>query len=188
MVRWMSDSGKCQSLDISSSKENVKLQLGWWMHTAFLTFYTLINHVRKLLDFFFFFFWSVTSRHRLKYSLGGVTTKIGLQKFEIINRSKWLDNNKNIQKILQIRLSYFLFSISHEVVFRDFDHFLETANLRNISLLVKTITTACTIPSQKQFVLNLIFISVVLGSDLKENRCSEYFYKTKEMINEGFTC
>ena len=43
---------------------------------------------------------------------------------------------------------------------------LGTANLRNNSLLVRTISIACMIPSQT---LNLIFIGVVLGRSLGES-------------------
>ena len=40
-----------------------------------------------------------------------------------------VDDNKNIQKLLQIRLLYFLFTIPHEVVVKDFAYFLRTAKL-----------------------------------------------------------
>ena len=39
-----------------------------------------------------------------------------------------VDDNKNIQKLLQIRLLYFLFTIPHEVVVKDFAYFLRTLN------------------------------------------------------------
>ena len=51
-----------------------------------------------------------------------------------------VDDNKNIQKLLSIRLIYFLFTIPHEAVFKDFGYYLETANLRSKSLLVRTIS------------------------------------------------
>ena len=43
------------------------------------------------------------------------------------------------------------------------------------------------IPSQMLTVPDLISIGVVLGRSLGENSCSEFFYKTREVINEGFT-
>ena len=43
------------------------------------------------------------------------------------------------------------------------------------------------IPCQRLVVPNLIFIGVVLGRGLGENSFSESFYKTWEVINEGFT-
>ena len=39
-----------------------------------------------------------------------------------------VDDNKNIQKLLQIRLLYFLFTIPHEVVVKDFAYLLGTLN------------------------------------------------------------
>ena len=42
-----------------------------------------------------------------------------------------IDDDKNIQKILQIVLLYFLLTIPHKVVLTNFAHFLGTANLRN---------------------------------------------------------
>ena len=98
-----------------------------------------------------------------------------------------IDDDKNIQKLLQIRLSYFLFTIPYEVVFMDFAYFLVTADLRNNSLLVRIISITCTILWQRLFVPNSIFICVVLGKSLEENSCSESFYKTGEVINELFT-
>ena len=57
-----------------------------------------------------------------------------------------IDDDKNIQKPLQIILLYFSFTVPHKVVFKDFPYFLGTANLKNNSLLVRTISIACTIP------------------------------------------
>ena len=56
-----------------------------------------------------------------------------------------IDDDKNIQKLLQIRLSYFLFTIPYEVVFMDFAYLLVTADLRSNSLLVRIIYITCTI-------------------------------------------
>ena len=72
-------------------------------------------------------------------------------------------------------------------IFIYYAYFLGTANLRNNSLLVRTISILCTIPCQRLFVPNLILISVVLETSLEVKSCSESFYKTEELINEGFT-
>ena len=64
---------------------------------------------------------------------------------------------------------------------------LGTANLRNNSLLVRSNSIVFTILCQGYFILKLIFIGVVLERSLEENSCSESFYKTGEVINEGFT-
>ena len=77
-----------------------------------------------------------------------------------------------------------LFTIPHEVVWEHFAYFLGMANLRNNSLLVKTISIACTIPCQRLFVPNSVFIGVVLERSLEENSCSKSFYKTGEVVNE----
>ena len=69
-----------------------------------------------------------------------------------------IDDDKNNQKPLLIRLLYFLFTIPHKVVFKDFAYFLGKVNWRNNSLLVSIISIACSIPWQKLFVPNLIFI------------------------------
>ena len=45
----------------------------------------------------------------------------------------------------------------------------------------------CTIPCQRLFVANLVFIGVVLERSLEENSYPESFYKIREVINEGFT-
>ena len=47
-----------------------------------------------------------------------------------------IDDDKNIQKLLQIRLLYSLFTIPQKVVFKDSVYFLGTTNLRNKSLLL----------------------------------------------------
>ena len=82
-------------------------------------------------------------------------------------------------------ISYFLFTIPHKVSsFQGLLLLLRTANLRNNSLLVKTISIACMIPCQRLIVSNLVFIGVVLGRDFGVNSCSESFYKTRELINK----
>ena len=59
-----------------------------------------------------------------------------------------IDDDKNKQKPLEIRLLYFLFTIPHKVVFKDFVYFIGTANLRNKYLLIETIFITCTISCQ----------------------------------------
>ena len=76
-----------------------------------------------------------------------------------------IGDNKNIRKLLQIRSSFFLFTIPR--AFKDFAYFLGRANLRNNSLLVRTIYIACTIHRQRLIVPNLNFIGVVLGRCLE---------------------
>ena len=66
------------------------------------------------------------------------------------------------------KLIYFSLTIPHKVVFKDFACFLGTANLRNNTLLARTISIACMIPSERLIVPNLIFIGVVLGKRLGE--------------------
>ena len=80
--------------------------------------------------------------------------------------------------LLQIRL-LFLFTTPHEVVCKNFVYFLGTPNLRNNSLLIRTISIVCTIPCQRRFVPNSIFIGVVLERSLYENSCSESFLKNR---------
>ena len=80
-----------------------------------------------------------------------------------------IGDDKNIQKLLEITLFYFLFTIPHKVVFKDFAYFLGTSNLKKNSLVVMTISMACTIPCQKLFFPNLICTGVVLGRSLAEN-------------------
>ena len=72
-------------------------------------------------------------------------------------------------------------------IFIYYVYFFGTANLRNNSLLARTISIVCTIPCQTLFVPNLLLIGVVLERTLEENSSSEFFYKTGEVINEGFT-
>ena len=86
-----------------------------------------------------------------------------------------IENDKNSQKLLQIRLLYFYLPFQHKVVFKDFkdSYLLRTANLSRNSLLVKTISVACTIPCQRLFALNLISIGAILGRSLEENSCPE---------------
>ena len=81
----------------------------------------------------------------------------------------------------------FLFTIPHEAACKHFGYILGTANLRNNSLLVRTITIICTISCQRLFVPNLIFVGVIAEKRLEENNCSESFYKSGEVINERFT-
>ena len=79
------------------------------------------------------------------------------------------DDDRNTQKLLQIRLRYFLFTISHEAVFKDFVYYLESDNLRNNYLLVRTMSIACMISCQRLFVPNFIFIGVVLRKSSERN-------------------
>ena len=83
-------------------------------------------------------------------------------------------------------LLYFLFTIPYKVVFKGSAYFLGTSNLRNNSLLVRAISIACKIP-KRVIVSSLILIGVVVGRRLREKDCCESFYKTGEVINEGFT-
>ena len=94
-----------------------------------------------------------------------------------------IDDDKNIQQFLKIRLLYFSFAIPHKVVFKDFAYFLGTVNLRSTSLLVRTISIACTIPCQRLIIPSLSFIGVVQGGSLYENSYSELFFKAREVIN-----
>ena len=71
-------------------------------------------------------------------------------------------------------------------IFIYYAYFLKTANLRNISSLVRTISIVCTIPCQRLFVPNLILVGVVLERSLEENSCSESFNKTGEVIKDSF--
>ena len=140
-----------------------------------MTFYTLINYFRTLLIILGAFL-RVAFRHKLKQSLVGVPRKMVLLKFENIKKVSDTDGDKNIQSFCELDDCIFcLLFITRKVVFKDFAHFLETANLRNISLLVRTISITCTIPCKKLFVRNLIFIDVVLGKNLEENSCSKSF-------------
>ena len=118
---------------------------------------------------------------KLKHSLLGVPRKIVLLKFE--NKEKWVI----LMKASANWIIMFLFTIPHEAVCKHFAYFLGTASLRNNLLQARTISMVCTIPCQRLFVPNLIFIDVVLERSLKENGYPESFYKTGEVINEGFT-
>ena len=80
-----------------------------------------------------------------------------------------------------------LFTIPHELVCKHFAYFLGTTDLRKNSLLPRTISMVYTIPYQRLFVPNLVFIGVVLERSLEESNYPESFYKTGEVINEGFT-
>ena len=105
----------------------------------------------------------VTYRHKLKHSLLGVPKKMVLLKFE--NKHKCVI----LMKASADWIITFLFTIPHEAVCKHFAYFLGTANLRNNSLLARTISVVCTIPCQTLFVPNLIFIGVVLERSLEEN-------------------
>ena len=83
---------------------------------------------------------------------------------------------------------YCLLTIPRKVVFKDFAYILGTVNIRNNSLIVRTVCITYMIPCYRLIVPSLILITVVLGRSLGENTCSESFYKTREVINEGFTC
>ena len=115
----------------------------------------------------------VTYRHKLQLSLLGVPRKMVLLKFENIKRDEWW-------KLLQIRL-LFLFTIPHEVVCKHFAYFQRAANFRSNSLLVRIISIVCTIPCQRLFVPNLVFIVVVLERHLEKNSCSESFAKPEKL-------
>ena len=84
-------------------------------------------------------------------------------------------------------INMFLFTIPHEAVCKHFASFLGTANLRNNSVVARSISIVCTIPCQRLFAPNLIFIGVVLERRLEENSYPESFYETGEVISEGFT-
>ena len=84
----------------------------------------------------------------------------------------------NIQKLLQTRLLYFLFTIPHKVASKDFAYFLGTADFKNNQLL--------TGQDHIHRMHDSLSICVVLGRNLEENSCSESFYKTGEVIDEGF--
>ena len=75
--------------------------------------------------------------------------------------------------IFQVRLLHFLFTIPHELVFKDFAYFLRIANLRKNSLLilVRTMYMTCTIPCQRLSVPNLTFIGAGLGRSFEEKSC-----------------
>ena len=126
-------------------------------------------------------FLDVTYRHKLKHSLLDVPRKMVLLMFE--NKEKWVV----LMKASANCIIMFLFTIPHEVVCKHFTYFVGTADLRNNSLLARTISMICTIPCQRLFVPNLIFIDIVLEKILEENSYPESFYKTEEVINGGFT-
>ena len=58
-----------------------------------------------------------------------------------------MSDDKNTQKLQQIRLLYFLYTIPHKVVFKDFCYFLGTViegtTDQNNSLLFRTISIIC---------------------------------------------
>ena len=134
----------------------MKLQLGRRLHTTFhagriqsccylapkkkIIYNELIWHFMT----FTWVFLGVTYRHKLNHSLLGFPRKMVLLKFENIKRDEWY-----WWKLLQIRLLWFFFTIPHKVVCNHFAYFLGTANLRNNSLLVRTISIVCAIPCQR---------------------------------------
>ena len=126
-------------------------------------------------------FLGVKYRHKLKHSLLGVLKKMVLLKFE--NKERWVI----LMKASANWINMFLFTIPHEAVCKHFASFLGTANLRNNSLVARSISIVCTIPCQRLFAPNLIFIGVVLERRLEENSYPESFYETGEVISEGFT-
>ena len=89
--------------------------------------------------------------------------------------------------LILIILILIFFIIPHEVGCKNCAYFLGTANLMNNSLLARTISMVCTVPCQKLFVPNLVFIGVVLERRLEENSYPGSFYKIGEVINEEFT-
>ena len=66
------------------------------------------------------------------------------------------------QKFLEIRLLYFLFTIPHKIVFKDFVYFVGTDNLINKFLLVRIISIAYTIPNSITHPLSSADISIFL--------------------------
>ena len=144
----------------SSSIRNMKLQLGRWVHTAFqrgrIKSCCYLARKKKLI--YNELIWHFIDDWWFRDDIGDD-----------------IDDDKNIQKLLQTRLFYVLFTILQKIVFKDFAYFLGKANLRNNSLLVKTILIACPITCQILFVPNLIFIGVVQGRGLEGNSCSESF-------------
>ena len=75
---------------------------------------------------------------------------------------KYIDDDKNIQELLQIKL----------LLFSGFQGFCQL--FRNSQSKGQLLT----IPCQRLFVPNLVFLDVVLGKSFQENSCSESFYKT----------
>ena len=61
---------------------------------------------------------------------------------------------------------YYIFYLLFHM--KDFPHLLGKANLKKNSLLVRTISIAYMIPSQRLFVFNLTFIDAVLGRSFEE--------------------
>ena len=72
---------------------------------------------------------------------------------------------------------YFLFTIPRKVVFKDYAYFLGTANLRNNSLMVRTLSITCMIPCQRLIVPSSIIIGVVLGRSLGKKASMNLFTK-----------
>ena len=167
------------------TQEGYKAVLGTWNRSCWylspkkqLIYNELLWHFRYS---YLRVFLGVTYRYKLKHSLLGVARKMVLVKFE--NKEKWVI----LTKASANWFIMFLFTISHEVVCKHFAYFLGTANLRNSSLLARTISMVCTIPCQRCFAPSLIFIGIVLERNLEENSYPESFYKIGEVIKEGFT-
>ena len=74
-------------------------------------------------------------------------------------------------------ITMFLFTFLHEVVCKHFAYFLGTADLRDNSLLARTISMACTIRYQRLFVPKLVFIGINLERSLEKNSCLNLFRK-----------
>ena len=149
---------------------SMKLQLGRRLHATFCTgriqsccWYLTPNKKLIFNELIWHFMYSylrvfldVTYRHKLNHSLLGVPRKLVFLKFE--NKEKWVISMKSSGNWIIM----FLFTIPYEVVCKHFGYFLGTANLRNNSLLSRTLSMVYTIPCQRIFVPNLIFIGLVL--------------------------
>ena len=144
----------------------MKLQLGRRLHTTFYTgriqrccwylalrlWYLALKKkliYNELIWYFMYLYFrvflGVTYRHKLKQSLLGVPREMVLPKFE--NKEKWVI----LMKASANRIIIFLFTIPHEVVWSSIPYFLGTANLRNNSLLVRSISMVYEIPCQGLF-------------------------------------
>ena len=167
------------------TQEGKKFVSGTWHRSCWYLAPTKKIIYNKLIWHFMYSYLRVflvlTYKHKLKHSLLGVPRKMVFLKFE--NKERWV----LLMKASANWIIVFLFTIPQEVVCKHFASFLGTPNLRNISLLARTISIVCTIPCQRLFVPNLIFIVVVLERCLEGNSYPESFYETGEVINEGFT-
>ena len=108
-------------------------------------------------------FLGVTFRHKLKHSLLGVPRKqIKMSDFD---ESFW-------------KLDYYVFIyFSTWSSLQAFCLLLGTADLRDNSLLARTISMACTIRYQRLFVPKLVFIGINLERSLEKNSCLNLFRK-----------